>query len=87
MFAEFDEGNKGYISEEDLANRIAEVFGEAENAGAENADAVHIFFELSGATEKGLTYRQFEAALTGSSGGRQEGWLNCSVHRDPDGQE
>jgi len=62
MFAEFDEGKKGYVTLEDFTSKIAQEL-EFE------IDAAR-FFELSGATEKGLTYRQFETALTGSSSGR-----------------
>jgi hypothetical protein len=45
MFAHFDEGNKGYVTLEDF-----------EKKSLANIDAQR-FFELSGATEKGLTYR------------------------------
>jgi hypothetical protein len=77
MFATFDEGNKGYVTLEDFTSGVGKYNIEVDASR---------FFELSGATEKGLTYRQFEAALTGSSSGRQN-WMGCPLHRDPDGQE
>lgn len=73
MFADFDEGNKGYVTLENFTSKIAQYSTEVDASR---------FFELSGATEKGLTYRQFELALTGSSSGSQV-WLDCPVYRDP----
>jgi len=76
MFAEFDEGKKGYVTLEDFTSRIAQEVGREIDAAR--------FFEISGATEKGLTYRQFETALTGSSSGRQTGLLQCPMFHEAD---